>query len=51
MKHDEAMVEIHFDELVRRAIEDYETARERRDGPAMQAAAIHWERAENYIPD
>jgi hypothetical protein len=47
MRHDEAVMVLYFAELEQAAINDFEDARKRRDGPAMRAAAIRWERAEN----
>jgi hypothetical protein len=49
MRHDEAVEVLHFAELERTAIKDFESARERGDGPAMREAADRWERAENEI--
>ncbi len=49
MTHDEAVTVLYFAELERAAIKAFEDARERGDGPAMMAAAIRWERADNQI--
>jgi hypothetical protein len=49
LRHDEAMMILHFSELEEIAIADFERARERRDGLAMAEAEARWERAASKI--
>jgi hypothetical protein len=49
IRHNEAVRVLHFAELEDAVIEDFKSARERGDGPAMREAAIIWERADKEI--